>query len=149
MIFLIRIGGVESILGPLCTSASEWPIIPAPGDCDDGEFDGMKISRGNRSTRRKPAPAPLRPPQISLDQTRVRTRTAEVGSQRSFSDTCDIPSTNSHVLISLFLFGKLYFSIPLHCLCHKYIHCLQCSEIVNGTTPEDGKLLPKHVAWKW
>jgi hypothetical protein len=70
-------GGVESILGPLGTSATEWPIVPAPGDCDDGEF-----GRGNRSTRRKPAPAPLCPPQIPLDQTRDRTRTAAVGSQR-------------------------------------------------------------------
>jgi hypothetical protein len=59
---------VESILGPLGTSAAEWPIVPAPGDCDDGEFGGMKIGRGNRSTRRKPAPAPLCPPQIQLDQ---------------------------------------------------------------------------------
>jgi hypothetical protein len=54
----------------------------APGDCEDGEFGGMKIGRGNRSTRRKPAPAPLCPPQIPLDQTRVRTRAAAVGSQR-------------------------------------------------------------------
>jgi hypothetical protein len=43
-----------------------WPIVPAPGDCDDGEFGGMKIGRGNQSTRRKPAPAPLCPPQIPL-----------------------------------------------------------------------------------
>jgi hypothetical protein len=38
-------------LGPLGTSATEWPIVPAPGDCDDGEFGGMKIGRGNRSAR--------------------------------------------------------------------------------------------------
>jgi hypothetical protein len=57
---------VESILGPLGRSATEWPIVPAPGDCDDGEFGGIKIGRGNRSTRRKPAPAPLCPPQIPL-----------------------------------------------------------------------------------
>jgi hypothetical protein len=50
---------VESILGPLGTSATEWPIAPAPGDYDDGEFGGMKIGRGNRRTRRKLAPAPL------------------------------------------------------------------------------------------
>jgi hypothetical protein len=54
---------VESILGSLGTSATEWPIVPAPGDCDDGEFGGIKIGRGNRSTRRRPAPAPLCPPQ--------------------------------------------------------------------------------------
>jgi hypothetical protein len=35
------------------------------GDC--GAIGGMKIGRGNRSTRRKPAPAPLCPPQIPLD----------------------------------------------------------------------------------
>jgi hypothetical protein len=75
-------GGVESKLGPLGPSATEWPIVPDPGDYDDGEFDGMKIGRGNRSTRIKPAPAPLCPPQISLDQTRARTWAAAVGSQR-------------------------------------------------------------------
>jgi hypothetical protein len=73
---------VESKLGPLGTSAPEWPIVPAPGDYDDGKFGGMKIGRGNRSTRRKPAPAPLCPPQIPLEQTWARTRAAAVGSQR-------------------------------------------------------------------
>jgi hypothetical protein len=53
-----------------------WPIVPAPGYCEDGEFGGMKIGKGNRSTWRKPAPAPLCPPQIPLDQTRARTRPA-------------------------------------------------------------------------
>jgi hypothetical protein len=48
----------------------------------DGEIGGMKIGRGNGSTRRKPAPAPLCPPQTPLDQTRARTRAAAVGSQR-------------------------------------------------------------------
>jgi hypothetical protein len=32
---------VESKLGPLGTSAIYWPIVPAPGDCQDGEFGGM------------------------------------------------------------------------------------------------------------
>jgi hypothetical protein len=72
---------VESKLGPLGTSATEWPIVPAPGNYDDGEVGGMKIGRGNRRTRRKPAPTPLCP-QIPLDQTRARTRAAAVGSQR-------------------------------------------------------------------
>jgi hypothetical protein len=26
-------------------AASDWPIVPAPGDYDDGEFGGMKIDR--------------------------------------------------------------------------------------------------------
>jgi hypothetical protein len=42
----------------------------------------MKIGRGNRSTRRKPVPAPLCPPQIPLDQTRNRTRAAAVGRRK-------------------------------------------------------------------
>jgi hypothetical protein len=37
-----------------------------------GAIGGMKIGRGNRSTRRKRAPAPLCPPQIRHDQTRAR-----------------------------------------------------------------------------
>jgi hypothetical protein len=73
-------GGVQ--LGPLGMAAADWPIVPAPGDCDDAEFGGMKTGRGNRSTHSKPAPAPLRPPQIPFDQTRDRTRAAAMGSQR-------------------------------------------------------------------
>jgi hypothetical protein len=42
----------------------------------------MKIGRVNLSTRRKPAPAPLCPPQIPLDETRDQTRAAAVGRQR-------------------------------------------------------------------
>jgi hypothetical protein len=34
------------------------------GDGDCGEIGAVKIGRGNRSTWRKPAPAPLCPPQI-------------------------------------------------------------------------------------
>jgi hypothetical protein len=41
------------------------PRIIRDGDC--GEIGGMKIGRGNRSTLRKPAPAPLCPPQIPQD----------------------------------------------------------------------------------
>jgi hypothetical protein len=50
------------------------------GDCE--AIGGMQIGRGNRSTRRKTAPAPLCLPQIPNDQTRARTRAAAVGSQR-------------------------------------------------------------------
>jgi hypothetical protein len=67
-------------LGPLGTAATNRPIVPAPGDYDDGEIGGM-IGRGNRSTRRKPAPVPLCPPQTP-HAARTRTQAAEVGSQR-------------------------------------------------------------------
>jgi hypothetical protein len=58
---------MESKLGPLGMSVTNWTIVPAPGDCEDGEFGGMKIGRGNRNTRRKLAPASLCPPQIPLE----------------------------------------------------------------------------------
>jgi hypothetical protein len=54
-------GGVQ--FGPLGTAATNRPIVPAPGDNDDGETGGRMIGRGNRSTRRKPASVPLCLPQ--------------------------------------------------------------------------------------
>jgi hypothetical protein len=42
----------------------------------------MRIGRGNRSTRRKPVPVPLCPPQISNNLSCDRTRAAAVGSRR-------------------------------------------------------------------
>jgi hypothetical protein len=57
--FLIRIEGEEGgvQLGPLGTAPTNRPIVPTPGDYEDGEIGGM-IGRVNRSTRRKPAPVP-------------------------------------------------------------------------------------------
>jgi hypothetical protein len=72
-------GGVQ--LGSLGTAATNVPIVPAPGDYDDGEIGGMMIDKGNRSTRRKPAPVPLCSPQTP-HAARTRTRAAAVGSQR-------------------------------------------------------------------
>jgi hypothetical protein len=76
------IGGVG--LSPLGTAATSGLLYKPQrideGDC--GAIGGMKIGRGNRSTRRKPAPAPLCSPQIPHDQTRARTRAAAEGSQR-------------------------------------------------------------------
>jgi hypothetical protein len=65
--FLIHLVGGGVQLGPLGTAATDWPIV-----------GGMKIGRGIRSSRRKPTPAPLCPPQIPLDQTRDRTQAAAV-----------------------------------------------------------------------
>jgi hypothetical protein len=44
--FLIRIvvGGVHT--GSTRHIGHFWPIVPAPGDCESGEFGGMKIDRG-------------------------------------------------------------------------------------------------------
>jgi hypothetical protein len=73
-------GGCGVQLGLLGTAATNRPIVPAPDDYDDGEIGGM-IGKGNRSTRRKPAPVPLCPPQTP-HAARKRTRAAAVGSQR-------------------------------------------------------------------
>jgi hypothetical protein len=54
--------GGEVQLDPLGTAATNRPIVPAPGDYDGGDIGGMMIGRGNRGTRKKPAPVWLRPP---------------------------------------------------------------------------------------
>jgi hypothetical protein len=71
-------GGIQ--LGLFGTAPTSRFIVLAPGDYDDGEIGGM-IGRGNRSTRRKPAPVPLCPPQTT-HAARTRSRVAAVGSQR-------------------------------------------------------------------
>jgi hypothetical protein len=69
-------------LGPLGTEAIAGllyqPQMIDDGDC--GAIGEMKFGRGNRYTQRKPAPAPLCPPQIPHEEIRARTRAAAVGS---------------------------------------------------------------------
>jgi hypothetical protein len=69
-------------LGPLSTAATNRPVVPTPHDYHDGEIGGM-IGRGNRSTRRKPGPVPLCPPQTP-HAARMRTLAAAVASQLAF-----------------------------------------------------------------
>jgi hypothetical protein len=83
IIFFIILSGVR-LTSPISTAATTGllyqPNIIDDGDC--GAIGGMKIGRGKCSTRRKPAPMPLWPPQIPHDLTRAGTRAAAVGSQR-------------------------------------------------------------------
>jgi hypothetical protein len=79
-ILFIGIGGGGVQVSPLGISATNRPTVPVPGDYDDGEIGGV-IGKGNRSTRRKPTPMPLCPPQTP-HATQTRTRAAAVGSQR-------------------------------------------------------------------
>jgi hypothetical protein len=51
---MIRLVGGGVLLGPLGTAATDWPIVPAPGDYDDGEFDGMKM-KPNYSEKTRPS----------------------------------------------------------------------------------------------
>jgi hypothetical protein len=82
IIIIIIISGVG--LSPLGTVATSGLLYKSQlideGDC--GAIGGMKIGRGNRSTRRKPYRGPLCPPQIPHDQTQARTQATAVGSQR-------------------------------------------------------------------
>jgi hypothetical protein len=79
LLFIVR-GGVH--LGPLSTAAIIRPTVPASGDYDDGEI-GEIIGRGNQSTRRKPVPVPLCPPQTP-HATRTRTRAAAIGTSKPY-----------------------------------------------------------------
>jgi hypothetical protein len=38
-------------------SVTNWPILPAPSDCENGEFGEMMIGMVKLSTRRKIAPS--------------------------------------------------------------------------------------------
>jgi hypothetical protein len=71
-------------LSPLGTAATTGLLYHTQmiddGDC--GAINGMKIGRETRSTRRKPAPVPIYPPQIPRDLTRAQIRAAAVKSQR-------------------------------------------------------------------
>jgi hypothetical protein len=67
--FLLLLSGVG--LRP-CTAATSGLLYqPQIGEGDCEAIGGMKIGRGNRSTRRTPAPAPLCPPQIHLTKHRI------------------------------------------------------------------------------
>jgi hypothetical protein len=48
--FFFFLNWVETYCESNCYCGPYWPIVPAPGDCEDGEFGGMN-GRGNRSTR--------------------------------------------------------------------------------------------------
>jgi hypothetical protein len=90
---IIILSGVR--LSPLGTVANTGllyqPWMIDDGDC--GAISGMKIGRGNRTTRRKPAPVPFCPPQIPHNLTRARTGAVDVGSQRLTPELWHEPST--------------------------------------------------------
>jgi hypothetical protein len=69
-------------MGPLGTTATNKPVVPAPGDYDDEEIGGMMIGRGNRSTRRKLGPNAALSTTNPTCSARTRSRAAAVGSQR-------------------------------------------------------------------
>jgi hypothetical protein len=91
LLFCIVLSGVR--LSPLDTGLLYQPQMIDGGDCR--AIGGMRIGRGNQSTRRKPAPAPQCPPQIPHDQTLSRTRGAAVGSRGAASQACNLAAKYS------------------------------------------------------
>jgi hypothetical protein len=83
MFYTLQFGSLYWLI-PLVTAAttclSHQPQMRGEGDC--GAIGGMKIGKGNRSIRRKPAPAPLCLSKIPLDLAWARTRAAAMESQR-------------------------------------------------------------------
>jgi hypothetical protein len=75
----VRWDGVHLVRRPLIGLLYQPRMIH---DDEYGAVGGMRIGRENRSTRRKPTPVPLYPPQIPHDLTWARTRAAAVGSRR-------------------------------------------------------------------
>jgi hypothetical protein len=63
-----------SVTRPRTVSMTPWTgdqlvarhLLTAPADCDDEVCGINGFGRGNRSTRKKPAPTPLCPPQVPL-----------------------------------------------------------------------------------
>jgi hypothetical protein len=80
--FIIILSWVR--VSPLGTAANTGilyqPQMIDYGAC--GAIGGMKIGSENRSTRRKPAPVPLCPPQVPHDLTQARMQATVVGSQQ-------------------------------------------------------------------
>jgi hypothetical protein len=62
--------------------ALKWVNIPSPDDKEEyAAFGGVRIGRGNRSTRRPPGSMPLCSPQNPREQSWDSTRAATVGSR--------------------------------------------------------------------
>jgi hypothetical protein len=59
MFFLVSWGGVRLIVRRTLTGLLYQPRMI---DDERGAVGGLRIGKGNRSTRRKPAPVPLSPP---------------------------------------------------------------------------------------
>jgi hypothetical protein len=81
IVFLVYLSGWSRTESTV-TEATYWlfyqPWLVDGDDCT--AVGGMNVGRGNRSTRRKPDPISLCPPQVPHDMTRARTCDAAVGS---------------------------------------------------------------------
>jgi hypothetical protein len=66
------------MLGPRGTATITWPLVPVPGDCEDGEVGWQ----GKPKYSEKTCPDAILSTTDPTCQTPARTRAAAVGSQR-------------------------------------------------------------------
>jgi hypothetical protein len=100
--FLIGMVGGGVQLGPLGPAATNRPIVPAPGDYDDGEIGGM-VGRGNQSTQRKPSPV------LCLPQTPHAAQT-QTQANKEITDKLNLKNSKRYIFIT-----------PLLIVCSRYL----------------------------
>jgi hypothetical protein len=95
IIIIIISHGVRLIVSPLGTAATTG-LLYQPQMIGNvcGAVGGMMIGRGNRSTRRKPAPKPLRPPQIPGSNPGCRGGKPATNSLSYGTDFCTLTSSD-------------------------------------------------------
>jgi hypothetical protein len=99
-------GGVHT--GSTRHCGHNWPIVPVPGDCEDGEVGGLKwFWQGKPKYSEKTCPGAILSTTNPTCQTRARTRAAAVGSQRLTASAMARPSlgsyTDNSIVLSEFL----------------------------------------------
>jgi hypothetical protein len=98
----------RSRLGTSATFGLLYQPWIADNDDECGAVGGMRIDRGNRSSRRKPASVPLCPSQTS----RARTRTTGVGSRRLTAWTMARSNLRPCFIVYILLCVTMWFRQP-------------------------------------
>jgi hypothetical protein len=89
--FIIGIVGGGVHTGSTRHCGHYWPIVPVPGDCEDGEVGGMKYGwQGKPKYSEKTCPGPI----LSTTNPTCQTRAAAVGSQRLTDSAMVRPTRN-------------------------------------------------------
>jgi hypothetical protein len=109
------------MLGPRGTVAITWPIVPVPGDCEDGEVGGMKwFWQGKPKYSERTCPDSI----LSTTNPTCPTRAAAVGSQRlsasamarpKYKLSCNvIMCTALYILIVIWVGPLIWFAFKVY-----------------------------------
>jgi hypothetical protein len=102
--FFLFLGVVWDWVHLICRPIFDLLYQPRMIDDECGAVGGMRIGRGNRSTRRKSSPVPLYPPQIPHDMTWDRTRADAVGYRR-------LTALRARLFIYIYIYIYIYCNI--------------------------------------